>query len=225
MTILSASSRRFLKRTVEAKSQVSSSPGSSGASATGALAGNDTSRIRVDFEGLLELAENLQQSLNKHSDAYGKSFIGSQASALLIFIECMTILLGSGRHVSSWNAVLHSINPAHANALTAGSVLLLFLTLHYAFQLWHHALRMKYAERVDKRGLTEVVELLREIEPVVAREEGFSALERVQIRIRLSRFGVGSSSRQDTGAVSRTLTEDVRARKSRADQELAKPLR
>ncbi len=223
MTISSASSRRFLKRTVEAKGQATSSKANPDVSSDGALVGNDTSKVRADFEGLLALAENLQQSLNKHSDAYGRSCIRLQVSAILIFIECITILFGSGRHVSSWNAVLHSMNPVHANALTAVSVLLLLLTLHYTFHLWHHALRMKYAERVDKRDLAEVVELLREIEPVVAKEADFSALERVQIRIRLSRFGVGSSSRENAG--SETLTEDFRSRKSRADQELAKPLR
>jgi hypothetical protein len=221
VTISSASSRRFLKRTVEAKGQATSSKANPDVSSDGALVGKDMSRIRADFEGLLGLAESLQQSLDKHADAYGRSCIRLQILALLIVIEFVIIVFGVMHHFGFEIAILHSMNLVDSGAV----VPILTLSVHYTVQLRHYALDMKYAERADKRDLSEVVELLREIEPVVAKEENLSVLERVQIRIRLSRFGVGSSAREGAGAVSKAVAEDARSRKSCVDQELAKPLR
>ena len=184
------------------------------------MAGNSTSRVRADFEGLLALAENLQQSLDKHSDAYSRSCIKLQVLALLIVIETIAIVFGVIHYFGFAIPILHSMNLVNSG----GVVAILWLSVHHTIQLRHHALDMKYAERADKCDLTEVVELLREIEPVVAKEEALSVLERVQIRIRLSRFGVGSSAREGAGSVSRELTEGSWSHKSRVDQELAKPL-
>lgn len=205
---------------MEAKSQADSSKSGPGVSSKGAFAGNDTSKVRADFEGLLSLAERLQQSLEKHSDACGRSSIKLQVLALLILVELIAIFFGVMHHFGVWSGVLHSINLANTGAFFA----ILALSIHYTVQLRHYTFEMKYAERADKRDLSEVVELLREIEPVIAKEENLSALERVQIRIRLSRFGVGTSLRSGAISASKELEADFRARKSRVDQELAKPL-
>jgi hypothetical protein len=42
----------------------------------------------------------------------------------------------------------------------------------------------------DRKALNEVIRLLHEVEGPIAREEGWSALERAEFRIRLSRFSI-----------------------------------
>jgi len=224
VTISSASSRRFLKRTVEAKGQailVENGPDAP----VEVLSGNNTSKVRADFDGLLSLAESLQQSSEKHSDKHRRL---REAFKVYLIAVCLGFVVAFTMVTSNFE--FHDF-VSHRQLLSDPILIILIAACSLLLPLvWDHVCSLRiYAEQAkrawweDERDLTEVVELLREIEPVLAREENLSTLERVQIRIRLSRFGVGSSARENAG--SETLTEDFRSRKSRADQELAKPLR
>ena len=215
-----------MKKTVEAKGQAASSQGKPGIPPNGVVAGNGTSKIRADFEGLLELAESLERSLERHSDAYSRSRLKSQGFVLLIYVELIAAVFVGMHRTGLGIAVLHNIHLLGADAIVSGLfVPSIAFTLHYTYQSWRYSIDMKHARRADERDLTEIVELLREIEPVVAREEDWSVLERLQIRIRLSRFGIGASRRDDEGIVLEASPEGFHARKSRADQEIMKPLR
>lgn len=211
---------------MEAKSQATSSQSNQSLPANGAVADNGTSKIRADFEGLLELAESLERSLEHHSDAYSRSHLKFQVLALLTYVELFIGFLVGTYHTGLGIAVFHNMRLFGADPIVLGLfVPSIVLTLHHTYQAWRYSIDMKYAGRADKRGLTEIVELLREIEPVVAREEDWSVLERLQIRIRLSRFGIGASRRDDEGIVLEASPEGFHARKSRVDQEIMKPLR
>lgn len=210
---------------MEAKGQVTSSKANPDVSSDGALKGNNTSRVRADFEGLLALAESLNHSFNENKESYLKYNIIQQSLVLLLSLEVcfgfIIFILSTG--FGSPTPHTHFLHFPITVTLASADVFLVLATAFYACTFWFRSQVSKSLSRVDQRDLTEVVELLREIEPVVAREESLSALERVQIRIRLSRFGVGSLVRNSATAASKELEADFHARAARVDQELAKP--
>lgn len=210
---------------MEAKGQVTSGKENPGVPSDGVLTGGNTSRVRADFEGLLALAESLNRSYKENREGYLKSRIVQQGLGLLLLLEVYGGLAVFLFSISFGAPVPHGhlLRLPVAIALAAADLLLVLATAFYAYSFWVRSEGLKSLGRVDQRDLTEVVELLREIEPVVAREESLSALERVQIRIRLSRFGVGSSLRGGTIATPKELEADFHARAARVDQELAKP--
>jgi len=190
-------------------------------------ASKPASRIRADFEGLLELAEKLQQSYEEQAVNRQSASMTGQVCGLLLILYLLAA------YASGSFLFLNRVSPAHSHLshatylICVGSVvvtaLLGIITFLYVSTLSQRIQQIQRRMRDDKRDLTEVVELLREIEPVYAKEEELSALERVQIRIRLSRFGIGSSSRSKVENTARELKEEFQSRKSRVDQELRKP--
>lgn len=210
---------------MEAEGQATSSQSNPYLPANGAVADNGTSKIRADFEGLLELAESLQRSLERHSDAHSRSRLKFQAFGLLIYVELIAAFFLVKYCTGLGIAVFQNVPLFGADAIVLGVfVPSIVLTLHHTYQSWRYSIDMKYAGLADERDLTEIVELLREIEPVLAREEAWSVLERLQIRIRLSRFGIGASGRDGEKPASKASSAFFSARKSSVDQELMKPL-
>ena len=183
------------------------------------------SHIRADFDGLLELAEKLQKSSQEFRYRYEQATILQEGLRLLLLIElaagCVIGIAWLSPHIAFFGR-LFDPNP-FAIALGIGDVVFGLFTIRYFFSVLHQSRQLKQTIRSDERDLSEVVELLREIEPVYAKEEKLSALERVQIRIRLSRFGIGSSSRGSAEGVGREQNGESRTHKSRIDQELMKP--
>ncbi len=215
-----------MKNTVEAKTRTTPSDLQLEVSSNDASASRPTSRVRADFEGLLELAEKLQQSYEKQASHRQSISIAGQVYSLFFAFDLLAAFVGIGFLLFNRISPSHS-HPSHSTYLICiGSVIttvvLGLISLFYLSDLLQQLQQIKHRMKTDERDLTEVVELLREIEPVYAKEEQLSALERVQIRIRLSRFGIGSSSRgrEDTA---RNLKEEFQSRKNRVDQELMKP--
>jgi len=211
---------------VEAKGKTNPSQGGSGVFSDGALAGNSTFKVRADFEGLLALAESLQQSLEQHSDTHRRLRLSLQGSLLAAYagFAAGVSLIMSGVEAHDYVSRSHLLPPLVFIVLGVACLLLVPLAGYHVYSQRRYFDHVRRALREDRRDLTEVVELLREIEPIIAKEENLSALERVQIRIRLSRFGVGPSSRNGAAAIAEEPGADFHARKSRVDQELAKPL-
>jgi len=212
---------------VEANARTTLSEFQTEASSNDASASKPASRIRIDFEGLLELAERLQQSYEEQTSKRQSAFIMSQVYGLFFILEFLAV------YVSVSFLFLNRINPisSHLNytaylfciSSVVIAVAIGIITFFYFNNLRQRLQQIKRHMKTDERDLTEVVELLREIEPAYAKEEQLSALERVQIRIRLSRFGIGSSSRGKAEDTARELKEEFQSRKSRVDQELMKP--
>ncbi len=185
------------------------------------------SRTRADFDGLLELAEQLQQSYEKKvADSQSLSLTG-MIYGLVLITELLVSYAGGG--VLILNRINTNSSP-HNNAtyLICTSVVGVVIVLGIVTFFYFNSLRQRFQQikrhiRDDERDLSEVVELLREIEPVYAKAESLSAMDRIQIRIRLSRFGIGSSSKSETTNAAREMKEDFEARKKRVDEELLKP--
>ncbi len=211
---------------MEAKERITSSAFQPDASLGEAAADKNTSRIRSDFEGLLELAEKLQQSYEERGSSYQKLFMTLQGFTVLLLLE-----LFAGFFI--WIFFLmppfvslpgQPYSPVKGIASIVADIAFGAITFFYFITLRQQYQQLKRRMYADERDISEVVKLLREIEPVFAEAEKLSALERVQIRIRLSRFGIGSSPRNDLEQASPEMKGDFRARKSRVDQELMKPL-
>jgi len=212
---------------VEAKAKIISSEFQSGVSPEDASAGLSTSSIRTDFERLLEFAEIRQQSYEEMSSASSKlSFIRMICAMFYLlefavgFVVMFFELFNQLKHPS-----LPLISKTYIICLVSfilALILGIITSLYYKY-LHNRQRHIKRLMTADERDLSEIIELLREIEPVYAKEEKISALERVQIRIRLSRFGIGSSSRSEVGNVTKDFMGELQIRKSRVDQELFKP--
>ena len=184
------------------------------------------SHIRADFEGLLELAEKLQSSLQQLSYRHGQLATLQEGLRLLMSTELAAGILIAVTCLSPHVAFFGRLLDPDRSAVFLGGVDVLFsiFTVRYFLSVIYQARQIQQAKQSDERDLTEVVELLREIEPVYAKEEKLSALERVQIRIRLSRFGIGSSVQRGLLQTPKELQEKAQAYGSRVDKELFKPL-
>ena len=212
---------------MEAKGRTTSSKFQPDASSDDIFAGKPASRVRADFEGLLELAEKLQLSYDERSATQQNLFAAVQVNGLIFLVEFSAAIVSTTfLLLNKWGPLLPHLN--HFNYLSCvgfdiGAVIFGAISLLYIKGFRQRLRQATHRMRLDERDLTEVVELLREIEPVYAKEEKLSALERVQIRIRLSRFGIGSSQGKAEDAPT-DLKGKLQSRKNGVDQELMRPL-
>jgi hypothetical protein len=72
----------------------------------------------------------------------------------------------------------------------------IYIIMFIAIVLWLEIVRQQQKKRLnaEKLVLEEMVNLIREVEPLVSQKEGWSLLERAEFRIRLSRFGIGTQT-------------------------------
>lgn len=85
-----------------------------------------------------------------------------------------------------------------------------FAVVAYALAFEYLIRRAKYRVMPDVVALSELVELIRETESVIAESEHWSTLERAQFRIRLSRFGIGPQRRAVNGAQGESFAKPKR---------------
>jgi hypothetical protein len=138
---------------------------------------NDSfSRSRKEIDGLLKLAEELQEKCDLVSRRIEQ--------ARFFQVGCVAISLSS---IGAGLWVNMSIN-SFSRSLLAGTILISIL---YAVASEYLIRRIKRRSEPDKAALAEVVELLRETGNGIAEAENWSALDRAEFRIRLSRFGIG----------------------------------
>lgn len=130
---------------------------------------NEPPRSYRDAMNLLKLAEDLLQFVEKHEQKIQWNLalivVGLASVAMLWLI------------ISTGDVVLKT-------CLSIGIV------LHIAFFV-HGIWSTAKVSRRDRRALHRVVDLLREVEKAVAEQNGVSDLERLELRIRLARFGIG----------------------------------
>lgn len=142
---------------------------------------------RKDLEGLLKLAEELQEKYEYASRRISSARLAQVASTFIVLL------------IFTWNSYkyLAFFDPARKFfsifIIITSLIILVTNILFYEFRLIQPTkLRMQR----DVSALAEVVELLRETESVITKAEGWSALERAEFRIRLSRFGIGRKNWQ-----------------------------
>ena len=130
---------------------------------------NEPPRSYRDAMNLLKLAEDLLQFVEKHEQKI-------QWNAALIMVGlASTVILWL---IISTDSVLLKIG--------LSIVMLLFIAV-FIHEIWSTARVL----RRDRRALHRVVDLLREVEKAVTEQNGVSDLERLELRIRLARFGIG----------------------------------
>lgn len=148
-----------------------------------------------DLEKLLDIAESLQE----------KCDLVARRIDILRIIQFSLILLATTIFLSRFIRVPHSEYDIY-NSSTYISFF--FLGIIYSFFMVICAQQMirRIERRVlaDQRALSEIVQLLRETESIVAEEERWSTLQRAQFRIRLSRFGAGGGDKSNYYARIRT---------------------
>ena len=129
----------------------------------------------AELEELLHYAEALQDACDMRA-----AKIASVRAASFT----LGTLLMSGSVGATW-----LFGPAEGIvvAIIAGATIfgLIFLLSEYVVR---SVLRQ---QRRDRRALREVVFILREVEPSLAEEQRWSTLERVNFRLRISRFEIG----------------------------------
>ncbi len=136
-----------------------------------------------DLEKLLKLAEDL--------DAKSQQEERQLLLHLSIAAACIPGLLV----LSLWLVGMESLDRPLKYALVTGAGVYCSIFIPLASQLVWRA--YKNLAR-DRRALTEIVDMLREVEYTIAHREQLSALERAAFRIRLSRFDIGPSRASPT---------------------------
>ena len=132
-------------------------------------------RRQKDFDALLDLAETLQEKCDR--DGQRVLVYRLVETVLTVFLCVVSVAL-----LSHTGAI-----PLVYSAVGIGCMLSGGLGLFCVEYLLHKI--AVWTDR-DRRALSEVVELLRSTERSVAKDVGFSALERARLRIQLSRFDI-----------------------------------
>jgi hypothetical protein len=125
----------------------------------------------AEFEALLSMADGLDAAYERVSGSLYRMRLGEAAVALVVVAACY--LLGV---TSVWRTVLCVVVGAMG-----------------VFAIMAYELRIRELRRrrlIDQRALSQIVELLREVEGAAAVSHSWSALKRAEITIRLSRFGI-----------------------------------
>jgi hypothetical protein len=177
--------------------------------------------LRSDFDGLLGLAETIQARLDDSKQRLEKQSLALQITfALVASVAFLAFLAFSNQthsfaisHFSSYEIVM----------LISVAVIVLASVIGIVIAFLKQVQRLSNSARSDRTFLNEIVEMLREVEPVLSKKENLSMMERLQIRIRLARFEIHSVSKADTQRISRDLQKDHQELRSQVDRELTKP--
>jgi hypothetical protein len=147
---------------------------------------------------LLTLAEELQEKIDANTGRVTNLILmGIGVVFLLTFVYTFAAIIAPGEY-----AAVRRAATAGMAAYAGGAIALLAL----------REMRTRQQIRRDERALYEIVDILREIEAGVARNFGLSVMERAEIRIRLSRLGIGTGGGDMVG-------EEMLLRRSPADRE------
>lgn len=142
------------------------------------ISDDSPSKSREEIDSLLKLAEELQEKCDSMSKRIEQYRFGQIALVLI------AILVGI---FSIW------IKPPSESFEKMFIAVLVTGQLSYAGLFEYIIRRNKRRREPERDALVEVVELLRETGTGIAEAEKWSALDRAEFRIRLSRFGIGHS--------------------------------
>lgn len=151
-------------------------------------------RRRDELDGLLRMAEELQEGLENASQRF-------LTNSLFLFV----ILLLSIASIVA--AAFLTKDVAYKIGIEG---LLVILVLVAAFVLTRSQARFQLHQRRDKNALNEVLAILQEVEPVLRATSDWSRLDEAAFRIRLSRFNVGRGSPSSSGTSNRGIDKFTR---------------
>ena len=211
---------------MEANGQTTSINAKLDAPVTPSAAVQNAPHLREDFYGLLKLAEDIQANLREIREKRAK--LRFWARVLSHVLIGAALIFGAYLLYLSGDPHFHRL-PSAKLWVPYGSLVTAAVSLTFSFTSLVGLIRQIAPMTQDilweERHLKEIVELLREIEPALAKQEGFSVLERLQMRIRLSRFDIYTDRDDQIAAETAPgLAQPSPARTPRADRELTKPL-
>lgn len=157
-----------------------------------------------EIDRLLDLAEDLRSQVDASEwrrSVLQSVFLGVQPVAGGIVVYFATAIAFNsfkiGGSSSLWFFLLFAMNVGY----------LLFCLMLFRFIV------DKFGRKVsrDLDALHEIVDMLREIEAAVATDGTMTTLERAELRIRLSRLGVGPGAQHNDGAARSTLARFAEA--------------
>jgi hypothetical protein len=132
-------------------------------------------RKRNELDGLLRMAEELQEGLESASQRF-------LTNSLFLFVMILVGLAGGITVAFLVTDVRYQIVAGVLIAIFLGTTALVLARNQAKFQLHR---------RRDRNALNEVLNILQEVEPVIRATSDWSRLDEAAFRIRLSRFGVG----------------------------------
>ena len=143
--------------------------------------GFTSSRTGRDVARLLDLAEKLQDACDAHQrrKTMGLAFL---MLSLMVNVGLIVVAIIPGIPGTQFNLHEWPLSAIAIPVFTVGIV---------SFIRFMDASKMY---RRDRRALDSIVDMIREVEPSLAKRLQLSMLERAEIRIRLSRLGIGYSS-------------------------------
>jgi hypothetical protein len=137
-----------------------------------------TSLVRLQLDRLLKMAEDLQEK--------GDYFVIRRTRFLMInFAGFIVAAMACVFAATNYSLEIQSF------AAFASVLMLMFFFCLNIVLMKTMMYRMNRQEKRDRKALFSIVDMLREIEPIIAEKEELSALERAEIRIRLARLDVG----------------------------------
>lgn len=141
------------------------------------------SLVLPQFDKLLKMAEDLQEKID-HFVLQRTWFLMLNAAAFL------AVCVASVYALTSLKLDFNSF------AVFASS-LMMFIFMCTSVVLAKTMMdRMNRQEKRDRKALFSIVDMLREIEPIIAEKEELSTLEHAEIRIRLARLDIGPGGSQ-----------------------------
>ena len=151
-------------------------------------------RKRMELDGLLRMAEELQEGLENA----GQRFLTNS-----LFLSAM-LVAGLGGFL----ATVFLIKDFQYKVVGGGfSAVFLIVTV---LILARNQVKFQVHQRRDKNALNEVLKILQEVEPILRTTSDWSRLDEAAFRIRLSRFGVGRSSNSISTPVDREMDRFTR---------------
>lgn len=138
----------------------------------------ERNQLGKDAEKLLELAEELHDRCERYDrKSFIFNFVGPLgAFGMIIVGYLITFYSGSNQVI----------------AITGGISGIFYAIAFFSYALLMHR-RYSALYKRESRALHSIVSMLREIEQSIAQQEGMSAIEQAEFRIRLARFDIGSA--------------------------------
>ena len=144
---------------------------------------------REELERLLTLAEQLEEKRN-HS-ANRNAFFQAVDTFMCVIIVGLPVLYG-GTYITRYQFVPEYLK------LSLLALPTLVATWYITLRAWRKRISMQALR--DQFAMEDIVELLREVQPLIAQREGWSALDKAAFRIRIKRFDIAPTRpvKQDT---------------------------
>jgi uncharacterized integral membrane protein len=136
------------------------------------------SLVLPQFDKLLKMAEDLQEKCDVFVVRRTRFLMINIAGILIVILACVFAVTNTSLETKSF-------------AFFAGVLMISSFACINMVLTKNMMYAMNRQEKRDRKALFSIVDMLREIEPIIAEKEELSTLEHAEIRIRLARLDIG----------------------------------